>query len=144
VVIAAISLSLLFAALKFTRWGISLRSIASNEVVAQMLGINSHLITGVTWGIAGAFAAIAATSTAMPLNAGMMAQVQVFAFLACVLGGISHFWAPLVGCAIIPLLISYSAVVSPTWATLISFVIIMLIILARPYGIFGKKFVKKV
>ncbi|MDR2541822.1 MAG: hypothetical protein LBC80_00005, partial [Treponema sp.] len=102
------------------------------------------LVTGVTWGIAGAFVAIAGCSTAMPLNAAMMAQVQVFAFLACVLGGVTAFWAPIVGCAIIPLLLSYSAVFSPRWATLISFVIIMLIILIRPYGIFGMKFVRKV
>ncbi|MDR2543809.1 MAG: branched-chain amino acid ABC transporter permease [Treponema sp.] len=144
VLIAVIGLSLLFAALKFTKWGISLRAIASSETVAQMMGINTKLVTGITWGIAGAFVAIAGCSTAMPLNAAMMAQVQVFAFLACVLGGVTAFWAPIVGCAIIPLLLSYSAVFSPRWATLISFVIIMLIILIRPYGIFGMKFVRKV
>jgi len=144
VMIAVIGLSLLFVALKFTKWGISLRAVASSETVAQMMGINAKMITGVTWGIAGAFVAVAGSLTAMPLNAAMLAQVQVFGFLACVLGGISTFWAPLVGTAMIPLLINYSAVVSPTWSTLIAFVIIMLIILIRPYGIFGKKFVKKV
>ena len=74
----------------------------------------------------------------------MMGQVQIFSFLACVLGGVSSFWAPIAGCAIIPLLLNYSAIISPRWAMLISFIIIMLIILIRPNGLFGTKLVKKV
>jgi branched-chain amino acid transport system permease protein len=144
VLTAVIGLSLLFAALKFTKWGISLRATASSEIVAQMMGINTKLITGITWGIAGAFVAVAGSSTAMALNSGMMGQVQIFGFLACVLGGVSSFWAPITGCAIIPLLLNYSAIFSPKWATLISFIVIMLIILIRPNGLFGKKFIKKV
>jgi branched-chain amino acid transport system permease protein len=144
VITAFIGLSILFAALKFTKWGISLRAIASNEVVAQMMGINTKLVTGVTWGIAGAFVAVAGCSTAMALNAAMMGNVQIFGFLACVLGGVSSFWAPIAGCVIIPLLMNYSAVFSPKWAMLISFIIVMLIILIRPNGLFGKQYIKKV
>ncbi|MDR0719965.1 MAG: branched-chain amino acid ABC transporter permease [Treponema sp.] len=144
VIIAVVSLSILFALLKFTRWGMGLRATASNETVAQMMGINTKLITGATWGIAGLFVAIAASSTAMSLNAGMMGTVQIYGFLACVLGGVSSFWAPMVGCVLIPLFLNYSAVFSPKWAGLISFILIMLIILVRPNGLFGKRFVKKV
>jgi branched-chain amino acid transport system permease protein len=144
VVTALIGLSILFALLKFTKWGMGLRATASNETVAQMMGINTKLITGVTWGIAGFFVAIAASSTAMSLNAGMMGTVQIYGFLACVLGGVSSFWAPIAGCVLIPLFLNYSAVLSPKWAGLISFILIMLIILVRPNGLFGKRFVKKV
>ena len=144
VIIAVVGLSILFAVLKFTKWGIALRATASSETVAQMMGVNTKLITGVTWGIAGSFVAIAGCSTGMALNAGMMGQVQIFGFLACVLGGVSSFWAPITGCAIIPILLNYSAIFSPKWAVLISFSIIMLIILIRPNGLFGKKIIKKV
>jgi len=141
---AVVGLAILFSMLKFTKWGISLRATASNEVIAQMMGVNTKFITGITWGIAGAFVAVAGTSTAMALNSGMMGQVQIFGFLACVLGGVSSFWAPIAGCVLIPLFLNYSAIISPKWAVLISFTLIMLIILIRPNGIFGKKFVKKV
>ena len=144
IIIAVIALGILFSALKFTKWGIALRATAANEIVAQMQGVNTKLITGFTWGIAGAFVAIAASSTAMALNAGMMGQIQIFGFLACVLGGVSSFWAPIAGCVLIPLFINYSAIFSPKWSGLISFIIIMLIILIRPYGLFGKKVIKKV
>jgi branched-chain amino acid transport system permease protein len=144
VVIAAVGLAILFAMLKYTMWGMALRATASHEIVAQMMGVNTKFITGVTWGIAGAFVAIAASSTAMSLNAGMMGQVQIFGFLAMVLGGVSSFAAPIAGCVLIPLFLNYAAVISPTWAGLISFILIMLIILIRPNGLFGKKFIKKV
>jgi branched-chain amino acid transport system permease protein len=143
-IIAAVLLSVLFSMLKYTKWGIALRATAANEIVAQMMGINTRFITGITWGIAGAFAGVAGSSTAMALNAGMMGQVQIFGFLACVLGGVSSFWAPIAGCVLIPLFLNYSAILSPKWAMLISFVIIMLIILIRPNGLFGVKYVKKV
>jgi branched-chain amino acid transport system permease protein len=144
VIIAAAGLSILFTLLKFTQWGMGLRATASNETVAQMMGINTKLITGVTWGIAGLFVAVSASSTAMSLNSGMMSTVQIYGFLACVLGGVSSFWAPIAGCVLIPLFLNYSAVVSPKWAGLITFILIMLIILVRPNGLFGKRFIKKV
>jgi len=144
VIIAVIGLSILFSMLKFTKWGVALRATAANEIVAQMMGVNTKLITGITWGIAGAFVAIAASSTAMALNAGMMGQIQIFGFLACVLGGVSSFWAPITGCILIPIFLNYSAIISPKWAGLISFIIIMLIILIRPNGLFGRKTIRKV
>ncbi|MCL2127982.1 MAG: branched-chain amino acid ABC transporter permease, partial [Treponema sp.] len=144
VIIAAVLLAVLFSMLKFTKWGIAIRATASNEVVAQMMGVNTKFITGVTWGIAGALIAVAGASSAMALNAAMLAQVQIFAFLACVLGGVSSFWAPVAGCVLIPLFMNYSAIISPKWAVLISFVIIMLVILIRPYGLFGEKYIRKV
>ena len=141
---AIVLLSILFTMLKFTKWGIAIRATASNETVAQMLGINTKLVTGITWGIAGALVAVAGSSTAMSLNAGMMGQVQIFGFLACVLGGISSFWAPIAGSILIPLFLNYSALFSPRWTVLITFVLIMLIILIRPNGLFGKRVIKKV
>jgi branched-chain amino acid transport system permease protein len=144
VIIALAGLSILFALLKFTKWGMALRATASNETVAQMMGINTKLITGMTWGIAGLFVAVSASSTAMSLNAGMMGTVQIYGFLACVLGGVSSFSAPIAGCVLIPLFLNYSAILSPKWAGLISFILIMLIILVRPNGLFGRRFVKKV
>jgi len=144
VIIAVVGLAILFSMLKYTKWGMALRATAANEIVAQMMGVNTKFITGVTWGIAGAFVAIAASSTAMALNSAMMGQTQIFGFLACVLGGVTSFWAPIVGCVLIPLFLNFTAIISPTWSGLMSFILIMLIILIRPNGIFGKKAIKKV
>jgi branched-chain amino acid transport system permease protein len=74
----------------------------------------------------------------------MMGDIQIYGFLACVLGGLSSFFAPIIGCVLIALFLSYAAMIHPMWAGLITFVLIMVLILIRPDGLFGRRLVKKV
>ena len=53
-------LALLFAALRFTKWGLGVRATASSEIVASMMGVNTRVITAMSWAIAGGLGAIAA------------------------------------------------------------------------------------
>ena len=59
--ITAVVLTVLFLLLQFSKWGLSVRATASNEYVAGMLGINTHVITAISWGLAGALGTLAAT-----------------------------------------------------------------------------------
>ncbi|MCK5731917.1 MAG: branched-chain amino acid ABC transporter permease, partial [Tenericutes bacterium] len=51
--ISIVLLGLLFSVLRFTKWGLGVRATASNEVVASMMGVNTRVITALSWGIAG-------------------------------------------------------------------------------------------
>ena len=51
-------LVLVFLLLQKSKWGLSVRATASNELVAGMMGINTKMITAASWGIAGAFGAV--------------------------------------------------------------------------------------
>ena len=51
----------LFVALKYTKWGLSVRSVAGNETVAGMMGVNTRWVTAFTWAIAGGLGALAAS-----------------------------------------------------------------------------------
>ncbi len=137
-------LSVVFAALKFTKWGLGVRATASNEIVAQMMGINTRVVTALSWAIAGALATVAAVSLQTVLNPAMMGKAQVYGFLACVLGGVSSFFAPIIGAILVPLILNFAATFTSAWAELIMFSVILMIILLKPNGLFGKKFVKKV
>ena len=134
----------LFIGLKYTKWGLSVRATASNETVAQMMGINTRLITALSWAIASGLATVSATMLASTLNPAMMGKSQVYGFLASVLGGLSSFFAPLVGAVLLPIFANISATFSSIWADGIVFVLVLIIILIFPNGIFGKKYVKKV
>lgn len=141
-----------FGALKFTKWGLGVRATAANEQVAQMLGVNTRVITAFSWALAGALATIGGffTGAGTALNVTLMGNAQVFGFLACVLGGFSSFPAPILGAVIIPLI--YNFVGNPNlmgpdagmWQNLITFVVVLLLILVFPNGLLGKKYVKKV
>lgn len=134
----------LFIGLKYTKWGLGVRATASNETVAQMMGINTRLITALSWAIASGLATVSATMLASTLNPAMMGKSQVYGFLASVLGGLSSFFAPLVGAVLLPIFANISATFSSIWADGIVFVLVLIIILIFPNGIFGKKYVKKV
>lgn len=151
-VIAAVTLTIVFAALKFTRWGLGVRATAANESVAQMLGVNTRIITAFSWALAGALATISAffTGAGAPLGVSLMGNAQVFGFLACVLGGFGSFPAPILGAVIIPLVYNFAGNTSimgtnaGMWQNAVTFVVVLLLILIFPNGLLGKKYVKKV
>ena len=153
VVITTIMLVAVFVLLQKSKWGLSVRATASNEIVAGMMGINTKVITAVSWGIAGAFGAVAAIIYIgqVTLSSGyVMTTTQINAFLAGILGGFATFYGPILGAAIIYLLnvligcICVHAPALSNWKSAIVYFIVMLLVLWKPQGLFGKKMVKKV
>ncbi len=150
--LAVVLLGAVFAALKYTKWGLGVRATAANETVAQMMGVNTRVITAFSWALAGALATVGGffTGAGTALNVTLMGNAQVFGFLACVLGGFGSFPAPILGAVIIPLV--YNFVGNPSlmgpdagmWQNMVTFIIVLLLILIFPNGLLGKKYIKKV
>ncbi|NCC88649.1 MAG: branched-chain amino acid ABC transporter permease [Clostridia bacterium] len=106
ILLTLIVLGGLFAALKYTKWGLGVRATASNETVASMMGVNTKFITAMSWGIAGGIGALAAglyAPTVYTVTPDLMLSLQVNGFLAAVLGGFATFGGPIVAALIIPL-----------------------------------------
>lgn len=153
VAITVVMLVAVFVLLQKSKWGLSVRATASNEIVAGMMGINTKIITATSWGIAGAFGAIAAIIYIgnTSLSSGyIMTTTQINAFLAGILGGFATFHGPVLGAIIIYLInvvIGCVAIHSSDvsgWKSAIVYLIVMLLVLWKPQGLFGKKMVKKV
>ena len=146
-------LALVFILLQKSKWGLSVRATASNELVAGMMGVNTKIITAISWGIAGAFGAVAATIYIgnVTLSSGyIMTTTQINAFLAGILGGFATFYGPIWGCVIIYMLnvligcICVHVQSLSNWKEAIVYLLVMLLVLWKPQGLFGKKMVKKV
>lgn len=147
IIIATVVISVIFIMLRFTKWGLGVRATASNELVASMMGVNTHFITAMSWSIAGALGALSASLYAPiygNLSSAMMTNVQVNGFLASILGGFSTFYGPIVGSYIIPTITGMVAYISALWKNVIVYGLILIIILIKPIGLFGKKIQKKV
>lgn len=151
--ITVILLATVFILLHKSKWGLSVRATASNEIVAGMMGINTKVITAVSWGIAGAFGAVAAIIYIgnVTLSSGyVMTTTQINAFLAGILGGFATFGGPIFGAIIIYLLnvligcVCIHVPILSNWKPAIVYFIVMLLVLWKPQGLFGKKMVKKV
>jgi branched-chain amino acid transport system permease protein len=151
--VTAVLLAIVFTLLQKSKWGLSVRSTASNEIVAGMMGINTKIITAISWGIAGAFGAVAAIIYIgnVTLASGyIMTTTQINAFLAGILGGFATFYGPILGAAIIYALDVLVGCVCihisglSTWKSAIVYLVVMLLVLWKPQGLFGKRMVKKV
>lgn len=152
--ITAVVLAVIFLLLRFSKWGLAVRSTASNEYVAGMMGINTHVITAISWGLAGALGALAATMNAGISTVGIyfMTNYQVNAFLAGILGGFATFYGPIVAAFILPLANSLVVWLGnimgvpelSSWSLVIVYGLALLIIFFKPVGLFGKRLEKKV
>jgi branched-chain amino acid transport system permease protein len=147
IIFGLVVMGTLFYVLQYTKVGLAIRTTASNEYTARLMGVPTKTVTLGSWAIGSMLGVISgvmiAPTTTVTLN--LMDVVQINAFVAAVLGGFQTFYGPVVGAYIIGvvanLLLFY---VSPVWGGQILYVLILLFLTVRPYGLFGKKVVKKV
>ena len=155
--VTIVVLAVLFLLLKFSKWGLAVRATASNEFTAELMGINSHAITAISWALAcalGVLAAVMYAGNGTKITPSFMTTIQVNAFLACILGGLSTFYGPVVGAVCIPLastLVSFlqylpieGAAGLSRWNMVIVYALMMIVILIKPQGLLGKPVAKKV
>ncbi|MCX5774771.1 MAG: branched-chain amino acid ABC transporter permease [Firmicutes bacterium] len=147
-VLAILIIGGLFVTLKFTKWGLGVRATASSEPVAGLMGVNTHSITAMSWSIAGGIGALAAILYGPALGGtvspSFMNGIQVNGFMASVLGGFGTFYGPIVGSWLIAISNNMLGISYPGIKDIILYVLILVVVLIRPIGLFGKKAIKKV
>lgn len=149
-ILSVVILGTLFLMLRYTKWGLGVRATASNEMVAGMMGVNTRTITAMSWAIAGALGGLAAIfvssnkGTYGNVTTYFMISIQVQAFFAAILGGFSTFYGPIVGVLILTVFNNIFNVYLNPWGTTSLYLAVMLVVLIKPEGLFGKKTVKKV
>lgn len=149
IVLAAMLMGILFFVIQKTKLGLAIRTTASNETVARMMGVPSKNITMLSWAIAGVLSLVSGIMTAPYSSVSLvfMNDIQITAFLAAVLGGFSTFYGAVVASYIISISLNLYQVYMPAgtiWGKPVIYVLLLVIMYMKPYGLFGKKRVKKV
>jgi len=147
IALGIIIMLVLFYVLQKTKMGIAIRTTASNEPVARLMGVPTRNVTLFAWALAAVLGALAGimNAPATTVTTGVMDTVQINALIACVLGGFQTFYGPILGAYIIAVgsnLLNFY--VSSVWGTQIMYLLILLFVVFRPQGLIGKKIVKKV
>lgn len=143
VVIAFVVLFAVAAMLRATSAGRQMRALADNFDLAETTGIDTGRIVLLTWLLSGALAGLAgillvAASGGLSPNTGFFILLPLFA--AVVLGGIGNAYGALAGALVIGLVQEWSTLVfAPEWKVAISFLVLIVVLLVRPEGIFGKE-----
>lgn len=128
--------------LKKTKMGIAMRATSDNMNLAQITGINIERVIAWTWGIGGALAAAAGIlyGIDVQLHPGMGWNFLLPLFAATILGSIGNVYGALVGGLIIGIAQQMStAILLPTYKPAVAFLIMIILLLVRPQGIFGGK-----
>lgn len=133
---------LLHLFLQRTKMGKAMRATADNMELALISGINTERIIIWTWGIGGALAAAGGIlyGIDVQLHPYMGWNFLIPLFAATILGTIGNIYGALVGGLTIGIAQQVStAFLLPTYKLAVAFIIMILILLIRPKGIFGKE-----
>lgn len=149
IAVAAALVAIAFVALLLARTtlGKSMRALSDDSVLAAVSGIEVDRVIVATWALAGALAGLAGVLAALVQssfdpNVGFALLLPVFA--AVVLGGIGSAYGALVGGLAIGILTetstwtSLAGGVSPVYKPVVAFAVLVLALLLRPQGLFGR------
>jgi len=145
-------LGLLF---RFTKVGLALRAAAVNPQEARLVGVRVTWMLALGWGLAATLGAVAGMLTAptVGLDPQMMQAVLIYAFAAAILGGIDSPIGAVVGGLLLGVLLNMLSYLSQyglfDWFTEelrlpTALLIILVVLLVKPSGLFGKPEVKRV
>ena len=147
---------LLWLLFRFTKLGLAMRATAVNPQEARLVGVRVTWMLALGWGLAATLGAVAGLLTApavFALDQNLMAPVLIYAFAAAVLGGIDSPIGAVVGGLILGVLLNMLSFLSQydafSWFTEelrlpAALLIILVTLLVRPHGLFGKSEVKRV
>jgi branched-chain amino acid transport system permease protein len=139
-VASVIILLALYALLRYSRFGRSIRAVVQNPVSARLLGVNEKLVSAVGFGIGAATAAAAGAfyGVIFPFNPGSHYDLISRLLSIVVLGGLGSIGGAVLAALLLGVVESVVAVeYSPTWAAMSFFAILILVLLVRPQGFFG-------
>jgi branched-chain amino acid transport system permease protein len=150
----ALVLAAFFLFFRYSTLGLAMRATALDQEAAMAQGISARRVHQMSWGIAGLVAALAgatlsAGNAALQPSVGLIALV---AFPAMILGGLDSPLGAVVGGLIIGLVQQLTALYGPEyleWAgnsfeLVTPYLVMIVILLVRPYGLFGTKEVRRV
>jgi len=159
-IIAAIFIAILILFFKYSKHGIAMRATADDQQAALSMGISVKRIFAIAWGIAALFAGIAGVlsgDTGTGANTGIPA-IGLRAFPVIILGGLDSIVGAVIGGIVIGLLQSYSSGYLDPWLgenaeflvlqvpteQVLPYIVLIVVLMFRPYGLFGQQRIERV
>lgn len=127
--------------------GLAMRGVAESHQVAQSLGVKVTTVFALIWAIAGAVSAVGAVCVAdrAALSVHAVPLVALSAFPGVLLGGLDSIPGVLVGCLIVGILENLSnGYLGVAFGDLTPWVVLMIVIIIRPQGLWGLKRIERV
>lgn len=136
----------LFAMFRYSKLGVAMQASSQNQLAAYYMGIPVKRLNGLVWGLAAGVAAVAglllAPITFVHANMGF---IGLKAFPAAVVGGFGSLPGAIVGGLIIGIVEAFSGFYLPEgFKDIAPYIVVLLMLVLKPNGLFGEKLRKKV
>jgi branched-chain amino acid transport system permease protein len=147
IIVAMVLLQVLFVG---TKLGLALRAVAINPQSAAFSGLPVERLLMVGWGLAAALGAVAGALVApqLTLTPGMLDTALVYALAAVILGGLTSPVGVVIAAWMIGVLENLAAVyvgfIGFDLKVAVPFILIFVVLIVRPQGLFGRKTVVRV
>jgi branched-chain amino acid transport system permease protein len=153
IVTAGVVITALLAFFRYTRMGLAMRAAAFDQEAAMAQGVSVGGVFALSWGIAGALAAVGGTFAA--IGGSVESTLWITALVALpviILGGLDSLAGAVIGGLLVGVVQEVVAQYQrffPAWlggnASIISaYVLMLLVLLVKPYGLFGTRDVQRV
>jgi branched-chain amino acid transport system permease protein len=146
IVICGLVLGLLTWFFQKSRHGVAMRAVADDQQAAMTVGISVRRVFALSWALAAVSALIAgvllADVTAVEMN---IVSFGLLVFPVVIMGGLDSVPGTIVGGLTIGLITQFvSGYMDPGLAEVIPYIVLVLVLLVRPYGVFGEKRIERV
>jgi branched-chain amino acid transport system permease protein len=148
--VVLVLVTILWAFFQFTKTGLALRASAVNPDASRLVGVRVGWMLAIGWGLAAALGAVSGMLAAptLFLEPNMMQATLIYAFAAAVLGGIDSPFGAVAGGLMLGvglnLISNYVDFVGASLQLPVALLIILVVLLVRPAGIFGQPVTRRV
>lgn len=145
-VVMALLCLLIWAFFRHSRIGIAMRATSNNETTALLMGINVKRISAISWALSSVFAAFAGLSFCLMFSLEPeISQMGLRGFPASILGGLDS----VIGGAFGGLVIGVAENMAGGYLgrglkEIAGFVLIIIVLMVKPYGLFGQREIERV
>ncbi|MDD2207239.1 MAG: branched-chain amino acid ABC transporter permease [Aminobacterium sp.] len=145
-VVALVALGCLQLFLSRTKWGLAIRAAACDLRTAGLMGVNVNLLIAIVFFTAGALAAIGGIFLSVRYTLyPQLGVITIKAFVAAVIGGLGSLPGAVVGSLILGLAEMLAAgFISSQMRDLVVFSLLVITLLIKPTGLFGKQMSEKI
>lgn len=154
ILVTVVICALLYVFFRYTKYGLAMRATAIDQEAALAMGINIRLVYALAWAISGAIATIGGIFLAIEAGAfdSTLGETALLAFPAIILGGLDSIPGAVIGGILIGLAQDLTAgyeshitsIVGAGFHQIAPYILMILILLVRPYGLFGTRKVERI
>jgi branched-chain amino acid transport system permease protein len=149
-IVTILSVIVLWLLFQFTKLGLAMRAAALRPAAASLVGVRVKSMLALGWGLAAVLGAVAGlmTEPTQFLQPTMMQAILLYAFAAAVLGGLESPAGAVIGGLLLGVFLNligqYVGFATPELRLPIAFAVLLLVLLVKPNGLFGRKQVRRV